>query len=43
MAEAFRPRRHVRMWSFAEPKIVILPDTPEFEELSAGELGTDAL
>jgi len=43
IAEAFRPWRHVRMWSFTEPTIIILPDTPEFEELVARELVTDAL
>jgi len=43
MAEAFRPRRHLRVEAFAETALIIISKTPELERLGTWELVADAL
>jgi len=43
MAEAFRPRRHLRVEAFTESALITVSKTPELENLSAWELVADAL
>ena len=43
MAEAFRPRRHLRVEVFTESALITVSKTPELEKLGAWELVADAL
>jgi len=43
MAQAFRPRRHLRVKAFTKPVLIAFPKTPELEKLGAWELAADAL
>jgi len=43
MAEAFRPRRHLRVEALTKPAPIAFPKTPELKKLGAWELVTDAL
>jgi len=43
MAEAFRPRRHLRVKAFTDSALITVSKTPELEKLSAWELVADAL
>jgi len=43
MAEAFRPRRHLRVEAFTKSALIAVSKTPELEKLGAWELVTDAL
>jgi len=43
MAEAFRPRRHLRVEAFTEPKLNIISKTPELKKLGKWRLVADAL
>jgi len=43
MAEAFRPRRHLRVEAFAESALIIVSKTPELKKLGTWELVADVL
>ena len=43
MAEAFPPRRHLRVKAFTESTLIIISKTPEFKKLGTWELVADAL
>ena len=43
MAEAFRPRRHLRVKAFTESTLIIISKTPELKKLGTWELVADAL
>jgi len=43
MAEAFRPRRHLRVEAFTEPTLNIISKTPELKKLSTWRVVADAL
>jgi len=43
MAEAFQPRRHLRVEAFAESAPIIVSKTPELEKLGTRESVADAL
>ena len=43
MAEAFRPRRHLRVEAFTESALITVSKTPELEKLGACELVADTL
>ena len=38
MAEAFRPRHHLRVKAFTESTLIIISKTPEFKKLGTWEL-----
>jgi len=43
VAEAFRPRRHLRVEAFTQSALIIVSKTPELEKLGIWELVADAL
>jgi len=43
MAEAFRPRRHLRVEAFTESALITVSKTQELEKLGAWKLVADAL
>jgi len=43
MAEAFRPRRHLRVEALAESALIIISKTQELKKLGTWELVADAL
>ena len=43
MAEAFRPRRHLRVEAFTEPTFINISKTPELKKLGTWKLVADAL
>ena len=43
MAEAFQPRRDLRVKAFAESVLIIISKTPELKKLGTWELVADAL
>ena len=43
MAEAFRPRRDLRVKAFTESALIIISKTPELKKLGTWELVADAL
>jgi len=43
MAEAFRPRRHLRVEALTKSALITVSKTPELEKLGAWELMADAL
>jgi len=43
MAEAFRPRRHLRVEGFTEPTPIIISKTPELKKLDTWKLVADVL
>jgi len=43
MAQAFRPRRHLRVEAFSESTLIIILKTPELKKLGTWKLVADAL
>jgi len=43
MAEAFQPRRDLRVKAFTESTLIIISKTPELKKLGTWELVADAL
>ena len=43
MAEAFRPRRHLRVEAFTESELITVSKTPELKKPGTWELVADAL
>jgi len=43
MAEAFRPRRHLRVEAFTEPTLINISKPPELKKLGTWKLVADAL
>ena len=43
MAEAFQPRRHLRVEAFTEPTLIFISKTPELKKLGTWKLVADTL